>query len=295
VHSEFRQKPARPGEVKRAGFWLTHSRDTIIDPGQLAELVEWGEAEAYADMFAAAPAEWNLHVERWGSAIALVAPPIDVLLFNRVLGLGLSEPTSEMQIDQIVTLYRQANVENFGIQLSPIAQPPTAKDWLHARQLTSTDNWAKVYRAADQPIEIHTDLRVESSGREQAADFGRVTCAAFGMPSTLQPWLENLAQRANWHIYLAYDGEQAAACGALFVRGEVGWLGIEGTLPSHRRRGGQGAIMAQCIRDAAWLGCRWVITETGEDLPDRPNPSYHNMLRAGFTLAYQRPNCVPHR
>ena len=50
--------------------------------------------------------------------------------------------------------------------------------------------------------------------------------------------------------------------------------------------------MARCIRDAARLDCRWVITETGEDLPDHPNPSYHNMLRAGFKLAYMRPNYV---
>jgi hypothetical protein len=265
-----------------------------MDPIQLAELVEFGEAEAYADMFAVAPTEWGLRVERLGSAIALVAPPIEVLLFNRVLGLGLREPADETQIAEIVARYRRENVGQFGIQLSPIAQPPAVKDWLQNRGLWHTDNWAKVYRAADQPIEIQTDLRVESIGSEYAGDFARVACVAFGMPATLQSWLKNLVKRADWHVYLAFDGEQAAACGALFVRGEVGWLGIEGTLSSQRRRGGQGAIMAQCIRDAARLGCRWVITETGEDLPDRPNPSYHNMLRTGFTLAYQRPNYQPH-
>jgi hypothetical protein len=264
-----------------------------MDATQLAELVEWGEAEAYADMFAAAPVEWGLRVERLGPAIALVAPPIDTLLFNRVLGFGLSEGASETQLDELVALYQQANMRHFGIQLSPIAQPPPVTDWLQARSLRRTDNWAKVYRAVAQPIEIHTDLRVESIGREQAADFGRVACTAFGMPSALQPWLENLVGRANWQTYLASAGEQPAANGALFVHGEVGWLGITGTLPAYRRRGAQGAIMAQCIRDAARLDCRWVITETGEDLPNRPNPSYHNMLRTGFTLAYQRPNYVP--
>jgi len=266
-----------------------------MDPIQLAELVEWAEAEAFADMFAAAPADWGLRVERWQSAIALVAPPIDVMLFNRVLGLGLSAPARAEQIDETVALYRQANVENFGIQLSPMAQPAAMKDWLRDRHLTATDNWAKVYRTADQPIEIHTDLRVESIGREHAADFGRVACTAFGMPSALQAWLVKLVMRANWQVYLAFDGAQAVACGALFVRGEVGWLGVAGTLPAFRRRGGQGALMARRIHDAAQLGCRWVITETSEDLPDHPNPSYHNMLRAGFSLAYQRPNYLPHK
>jgi GNAT superfamily N-acetyltransferase len=266
-----------------------------MDAIQVAELVEFGEAEAYADMFAAAPVEWNLRVERLDSALVLVAPFIDTLLFNRVLGLGVNEPASEIHLMEAVALYRQVDVRRFGIQLSPIAQPPSLPDWLFARGLQRADNWAKVYRAAAEPIERHTELRVEAIGRKSAADFARVACIAFEMPSTLQPLLENLVDRAGWHVYLAFDGDQPVACGALFVRGEVGWLGVAGTLPAYRRRGGQGSIMARRIRDAARLGCRWVVTETGEDLPGRPNPSFHNMLRTGFTLAYQRPNYLPEK
>jgi hypothetical protein len=51
--------------------------------------------------------------------------------------------------------------------------------------------------------------------------------------------------------------------------------------------------MARRIRDAALAGCQWVVTETGEDSVDFPNPSYHNMLRAGFQPVYQRPNYMP--
>jgi len=40
------------------------------------------------------------------------------------------------------------------------------------------------------------------------------------------------------------------------------------------------------------LGCKWFVTETGEETADEPNPSYHNMLRSGFELAYLRPNYV---
>jgi hypothetical protein len=35
------------------------------------------------------------------------------------------------------------------------------------------------------------------------------------------------------------------------------------------------------------------VTETGEDLPEKPNPSFRNMMRAGFKLAYQRRNYMP--
>ncbi|MDP8923063.1 MAG: hypothetical protein M3O34_09340 [Chloroflexota bacterium] len=69
-------------------------------------------------------------------------------------------------------------------------------------------------------------------------------------------------------------------------------LSFGATLEAYRRRGAQGAIVARRIRDGADLGCRWLVTEAVEDTPDHPNPSYHNMLRTGFRLAYQRPNYV---
>jgi hypothetical protein len=48
--------------------------------------------------------------------------------------------------------------------------------------------------------------------------------------------------------------------------------------------------MTRRIADGAALGCRWFASETGQDLPDKPNPSFHNMLRTGFRVAYYRPN-----
>lgn len=37
----------------------------------------------------------------------------------------------------------------------------------------------------------------------------------------------------------------------------------------------------------------WIVTETDEELPDRPNPSYHNMLRLGLPVRYVRANLGP--
>lgn len=50
--------------------------------------------------------------------------------------------------------------------------------------------------------------------------------------------------------------------------------------------------MAKHIRDAAASRCDWVMTETDEDAPMRPNSSFHNMTRTGFLLAQQRRNNV---
>lgn len=263
---------------------------------ETAQLVEIGEGEAGADMVLSAPADVaaniGTRVERVGSAIVLITEQVDIMLFNRVIGLGVMEPATEAMVDAIVTLYQNAGLRNFAVQLSPTAQPSALPAWLEARGLPPRDNWAKVYRGVESPPMIRTDLRLECISPEHAAAFASVACTAFGMPDTLRSWFAASVGLPGWRHYLAWDGDLPVATGALFIRGGVGWLGMGSTLPSHRRQGAQGALMAQRIRDGIELGCHWLITETGEDSPSRPNPSYHNMVRTGFELAYQRPNYI---
>jgi hypothetical protein len=259
---------------------------------RLAELVEFGEADAYEDLFRHAPPDLGLSVVRSDGAVLFIAPLLPIVLFNRVIGLGLRQPATEAALDEILARHRAAGSTTFAVQLSPSAAPSDLPAWLHARGLALRDIWAKVYRAATPDIAIQTDLRIERIGRTHAAAFTEISCTAFGMPVMMQPWLAAGVGQPGWAHYLAFDGETPVAGAALFVKGDMGWLGIDGTLPAHRRRGAQGALMAQRIRDAAELGCRWVVTETGEDTPEHPNPSYHNMLRTGFVLAYYRPNYI---
>ena len=47
--------------------------------------------------------------------------------------------------------------------------------------------------------------------------------------------------------------------GALFVDGTTGWLGMGATMPDHRRKGAQGAILAARIAAAADAGCDVVL------------------------------------
>jgi hypothetical protein len=103
---------------------------------------------------------------------------------------------------------------------------------------------------------------------------------------------QHLLKQDNVYGYIAYDGDVPAGSGLLLVSGKIGGLFSGATLPEYRRRGLQGAIMTQRIRDGLDLGCDWFSTETGEETQQNPNSSYHNMLRTGFELAYLRPNYV---
>ena len=259
----------------------------------VARLVELTEAAACADMLRAAPAAWRCRAERTPAGWQLLAPDFDILLFNRILAVGLDVPVTSASLAAMLGPYREAQLRNFGVQLSPAAQPPDLERMLAGAGLLPRDNWAKVYRNASAPIEPVTPLRVEEATTRDAELCARVARAGFGMPPDFEPWLASLVGRAGWTHYLARDGDEAVATAALFVHDKVGWLGVAATLPSARRQGGQSALMARRIRDGIARGCAWFVTETGEDRPEKPNPSFHNMIRAGFTLAYQRRNYMP--
>ena len=96
--------------------------------------------------------------------------------------------------------------------------------------------------------------------------------------------------RPGWHVFLAREGGDAVGAGALFLHEDAGWLGVAGTVPEHRGKGGQGALLAARIDRARELGAGVLVTETGEQVEGRPSNSYRNILRAGFAEAYLRPN-----
>ena len=266
--------------------------DELMDR-DLAQLVETVEAEAYADLLRAAPADWRFVAEETDAGWFLLAPTLDVLLFNRVIAAGVRTPVRQTDLAALLARYRSAGVRNFGVQLSPAAQPAAVGEWLQAAGLTAHDRWTKVHRSSSPVTPASTNLRIELVQPDQAATFAAVTTDGFGMPIGLRPWIASSVGRPRWRHYLAFNGTEAVAGGALFVRGDVGWLGIASTLPAARRRGAQAALMARRLEDGLAVGYRWFVTETGEDLAERPNPSFHNMMRAGFMVAYHRPNFLP--
>ncbi len=259
---------------------------------EVAALVEFTEAAAFADMLAAAPASWSAWSDRRPGGWIIQAPAVDILLFNRVIGTGLPS-ASRAEVDEVVAPFRATRLRSWGVQVSPAAEPEELVEWLGEHGLVRRDSWSKVYRPAGDVPAVRTDLRIERAGVKEAETLGRITRTAFGMPEEREGWLASLVGRPNWFHYLAWSGDEPVAAAALYVSGAVGWLGVAGTLPAARRRGAQSALMARRLLDGARAGCQWFVTETGQDLPDRPNPSYHNMMRMGFQLAYHRPNYLP--
>lgn len=265
---------------------------TVPDPHAL--LAERVDAEHLATAYgAASPAvrrAAGVEVRRIGGAVVAIAARVDVLSFNRAVGLGMAEPATESAIDEITSAYRAAGAPRFFIQVSPAARPAGIPDWLAARGFVHHNNWMKLWRDGSPPSQAETDLSIVRIGAERARDWAGIVGTAFQFPAPLQHWLAEGVGRADTLHYLALDGDRAVGAASLFLAGEAGHLSWAATLPEARGRGAQSALIATRLRDGILRGCRWFVSETAEDLPEKPNPSTHNLRRMGFEPLYLRPN-----
>jgi GNAT superfamily N-acetyltransferase len=231
------------------------------------------EIAVVRDLFACSPGGTELREA--GSALAFraaFAPEAREL--NRILGLEQLE-----QLDELEPLYEEAR---FWVSPDPAVGLDRA---LLERGFTADLPWQKFEREP-APVSAETDLRIAETDER----FGGVFAAAYGMPAAFGGWMGLLPGRTGWHCLAAYDGGEPVATGALFASAGTGWLGMTGTLQSHRGRGAQSALLAARITRAHELGLDLVTTETGVPGEEGPGPSYRNILRAGLREAYVRPN-----
>jgi GNAT superfamily N-acetyltransferase len=257
-----------------------------MHPAELAEL------EAFRDLYAVAPASLGARTAELGGAlcIRLEADPRSAM-FNRVLGLGLERPATEDGLDRIVAFFGDGI--GWAVALAPQAEPAELPAWLERRSFTSGYGWTKFTRAAGDPPEPITGLRIERV--DEGGAFAEAFVRGYGMPDFFGDWVARLPGRPGWQCFAAFDGAHPAGVGALYVTGKVGWLGVAATVPEHRRKGAQNAILAARIDAAAAAGCEVVATETGAPRDGEPGGSWRNISRAGFEPQYVRPNYLSGR
>jgi GNAT superfamily N-acetyltransferase len=258
-----------------------------------AALIEAIERDAWADMYAAAPDEVRaaLRIEERviDDGALLIVGAVDNLQFNRLAGLGFVRPPSSTALDEAIAGFDAAGLRDWIIQVPEFSIG--LGELCEARGLTPHPRtWAKFHRDATPVPAPPTSLSIEEVAADRGAAFGAVAAAGFGLPPIIGQWLAALPGRAGWRCFVGFDGPTPVAAGALFVNGRAAWLGIAATLPAYRGRGGQPAILAARIEAARLAGAEALTTETGIPHDNEPAPSFNNIQRAGFKIAYRRPN-----
>jgi GNAT superfamily N-acetyltransferase len=236
--------------------------------------LERPELAAYVDAFCAAPD--LCEVAEIGSATCLALRQLPSRIFCRVIGLASTDPLDEIAAFYGDTPWWVSDSHGLGAELE-------------GRGFERDYGWMKFSRGVG-PREARSDLDVVRVEPARAPDFAAVVVAGYELPEWAAPLAANVVGRPGWSCYVAYDGEEPAGAGALYVHEGVGWLGYAATIGRYRGRGAQSAILAARIEDARKQGCTMVVTETGELQESRPSSSYRNIARAGFREAGIRPN-----
>jgi ribosomal protein S18 acetylase RimI-like enzyme len=210
--------------------------------------------------------------------------------------LGFCAPVAEATVEAAITRAKEQQVEAFAFQLQPRVLP---RDWAavtERHRLSEGTLFVKLFGPAE-PREVATDLRIARLGPDDAVRFTHVMAVGFGIEETPEAHALFDGEQyfeGDWAAYGAYDGDHLVGVARMLVVPETGAVALFGaaTLPEGRHRGAQGALLDARIREARDRGMRYGSAETWLETADNPNPSQHNLRRAGLVEVHTRPNWV---
>lgn len=253
---------------------------------EIAVLVEQTEAEGWIRLFDAD------NYDRIDDAIVCATTELDMLAFNRVIGLGTQKAFTTQTIERILNWYRAKGIPRCMLALSPFTMNEDADALLVAAGFKRHNHWAKLFSPIDRitlpPPNPKIDI-IEAKEHEAEA-FVPIILKSFDWPDALLPMITRMFYNGLYKKYFAtFEGKKIAA-GALFIYGNIATMAIAGTVPDYRGLGAQKALLRKRIEDARDTNCTCIATETGKDTPEKPNLSYRNMRAIGLDLLYLRRN-----
>jgi GNAT superfamily N-acetyltransferase len=270
--------------------------DNLPQGPELERLLESIEQAMYVDLYDALPPamaqEYGVEAWRGDGLLRITTRALDHPMMNRVMGVGLQRP-AEAQLIELAAHYAAAGIRRWMLQVPPHAETPAFRAACAERGIIKLRGWAKHIGPATLTPAARSDLPIQPVGAERAEEWAAVVGETFAMPPAFHPWMARLAGREAWRLFGAFEGETLVAAAALYLHGEIGELTWAGTREGWRGRGAQSALIAARFEAAREAGVKWLVTETDEELPDRPNPSYHNMVRLGLPVRYVRANWGP--
>ena len=268
-------------------------------PVSLATAAEIEEAEArsWADLYAAAPADFareaGLTTRKVGGTLALSWAATRRRYFSRAIGLGVVEPATEEQLDQILAGWREAGITMFLLQSLPHCRPATFEDWLRERGLEPFDAQDRIVRDASPLAESAAlagrELRVELVDRESADEWAGFLQRVYRLETGR--WLQALIGRPGWFEYVARaDGEIVAARGMHIGPDGTAWLGMDGPVPGVMSDDYEpdAALCARIVADGLIAGARRFIADIEAPSEAMDTPAYEHFGRLGFTRPYVR-------
>lgn len=218
---------------------------------------------------------------------------------NKVIGVGFAGPLSETELAAVEGAYaeRGAPVQ---VELASLSEPALgAQLSRRGYRLMSFENvLAADLEGLDSRLEPPpgSDPEIADSGAEELGLWLDVVVTGFahpdlqGLPATqefpraaLERVMRDLVTGAGCRRYLARRGGEPAGGASLRVDDRIAQLCGAATLPAHRRRGVQTALLAHRLNAARAAGCKLAVVTTQPG-----SKSQENVQRLGFHVLYVR-------
>ncbi|GAA3538171.1 GNAT family N-acetyltransferase [Kribbella ginsengisoli] len=264
---------------------------------RITQLLETAEAEAIWGYETHAAPEvmerFGMASARIGGGVALAVRDDATNYWSRALGFGFTEPVTAEVVASVTDFYRGNGNSIAVLNVAPSVLPA---DWdaICAKEgITGGGTWVKLARPAGLVNAPETELRVAEIEPADAELWATVLTRGFGMPEELLvPMSKGVVGQPGWTAYGAYEGDQLIAAAALLITSEVAEFCGAATLPEHRGKGAQSALLAARAARAVAEGVKWFSAETGKPDEGSKNSSLNNMMRAGFEVRYDRRNWI---
>lgn len=215
---------------------------------------------------------------------------------TKVAGVGFGDPPGEAELSAVEARYAERGCA-VRFEVSTLADPAIVA-MLTGRgyTLVGFENVLGRPLVPGAPKSPGAGIMIEPSGPDGLDTWldvvvtGFATPDARGVPSdesfareVLDRILRDFSRVDGMTAYLATrDGEPAGGASMRTAEG-VALLCGAATLPAHRRRGVQAALLARRLTDAAAAGCDVAVVTTQPG-----STSQHNVQRKGFELLYAR-------
>lgn len=253
------------------------------------------EELAWWDIYSAAPEAYarqhELRATRLPGGTCFAHRHLLTWDFNRVLKLGTSSPTTEPLLNEVQAWMVRNASPAYAIGVDPNTQPELVSKWLQATGLNKDDGGMTrfFHDGPERAVDIKSTLNVREIQPHEGDLFGALVRTAFDLAEGFDTWFGQLAGRPGWRIFIACNGAEPVATGAMYLNEGRAWLGLGATLKDHRRRGAQSLLLNLRVSEAKKMGINSIHIETENPAPGaQRDSSYRNILKAGFKVLFVR-------
>lgn len=216
--------------------------------------------------------------------------------FNKVVGLGFAGAPGEEELDAVERAFEERSTP-VRVELASLADPEVpARLAERGYRFVGFENVLGLPLEDRRPSVLPAGVEVAESGPEELAAWLDAVVTGFfhpddqGVPSdeefpreVLERVMGDMASASGFSRYLARRGGEIAGGASLRMGDGVAQLCGAATLPAHRRKGVQTALLLSRLDLAREAGCDIAVVTTQPG-----SKSQENVQKQGFELLYTR-------